>query len=79
MSSLLGAYIWRGLYTEGLIFGILRYLCLKIPTGWLQTSCHFTIMTEERNLGLLRTNLADRQGRTFKLHVGHLNYRYKAS
>ena len=21
-----GAYIWRGLYTEGLIFGILRYL-----------------------------------------------------
>ena len=20
-----GAYIWRGLYTEGLIFGILRY------------------------------------------------------
>ena len=23
-----GAYIWRGLYMEGLIFGILRYLCL---------------------------------------------------
>ena len=22
----LGAYIWRGLYMEGLIFGILRYL-----------------------------------------------------
>ena len=22
-----GAYIWRGLYMEGLIFGILRYLC----------------------------------------------------
>ena len=21
-----GAYIWRGLYTEGLIFGILRYM-----------------------------------------------------
>ena len=28
-----GAYIWRGLYMEGLIFGILRYnnlLCMKI-------------------------------------------------
>ena len=74
--SLWGAYIWRGLYTEGLIFRILRYLCLKIPTGWLPTSCHFTIMAEERNFGLLTTNLAGRQGRTFKL--GHLNYRYKA-
>ena len=27
-----GAYIWRGLYTEGLIFGILRYLPEKILT-----------------------------------------------
>ena len=26
-----GAYIWRGLYMEGLIFGILRYL-LKIKS-----------------------------------------------
>ena len=25
----LGAYIWRGLYMEGLIFGILRYLLLN--------------------------------------------------
>ena len=25
-----GAYIWRGLYMEGLIFGILRYLFLSI-------------------------------------------------
>ena len=25
-----GAYIWRGLYMEGLIFGILRYAFLKI-------------------------------------------------
>ena len=24
-----GAYFWRGLYTEGLIFGILRYMYLK--------------------------------------------------
>ena len=24
-----GAYFWRGLYTEGLIFGILRYLSSK--------------------------------------------------
>ena len=24
-----GAYIWRGLYMEGLIFGILRYFCPK--------------------------------------------------
>ena len=24
-----GAYIWRGLYTEGLIFGILRYLATE--------------------------------------------------
>ena len=24
-----GAYIWRGLYMEGLIFGILRYLLLS--------------------------------------------------
>ena len=26
-----GAYIWRGLYMEGLIFGILRYLFIR-PT-----------------------------------------------
>ena len=26
-----GAYIWRGLYMEGLIFGILRYVCLWNP------------------------------------------------
>ena len=25
-----GAYIWRGLYMEGLIFGILRYYCKKV-------------------------------------------------
>ena len=25
-----GAYIWRGLYMEGLIFGILRYLRYKV-------------------------------------------------
>ena len=28
-----GAYIWRGLYMEGLIFGILRYLIYLL---WLQ-------------------------------------------
>ena len=33
-----GAYIWRGLYMEGLIFGILRYLKMGwIPTGTLPT------------------------------------------
>ena len=27
-----GAYIWRGLYMEGLIFGILRYItCQMLP------------------------------------------------
>ena len=25
-----GAYIWRGLYMEGLIFGILRYLIIMV-------------------------------------------------
>ena len=25
-----GAYIWRGFYMEGLIFGILRYLAMKL-------------------------------------------------
>ena len=28
-----GAYIWSGLYMEGLIFGILRYLTLS-QSGW---------------------------------------------
>ena len=39
-----GAYIWRGLYMEGLIFGMLRYIILliesrvtrvKIPLGYV--------------------------------------------
>ena len=32
-----GAYIWRGLYMEGLIFGILRYLCpyTYMEEAWL--------------------------------------------
>ena len=29
-----GAYIWRGLYTEGLIFEILRYLKSKTTSGF---------------------------------------------
>ena len=29
-SQFWGAYIWRGLYMEGLIFGILRYYCKKV-------------------------------------------------
>ena len=28
-----GAYIWRGLYMEGLIFGILRYLVFNPPSA----------------------------------------------
>ena len=31
MSTVWGAYIWRGLYIEGLIFGILRYLFFDMP------------------------------------------------
>ena len=31
------AYIWRGLYTEGLIFGILRYLELNNFTGLINS------------------------------------------
>ena len=27
-----GAYIWRGLYMEGLIFGILRYITIKLKS-----------------------------------------------
>ena len=30
-STVWGAYIWRGLYIEGLIFGILRYLFFDMP------------------------------------------------
>ena len=35
-----GAYIWRGLYMEGLIFGILRYLGSKfaLTLGYLNPS-----------------------------------------
>ena len=33
-----GAYIWRGLYMEGLIFGILRYLLF--PFFPYETSAH---------------------------------------
>ena len=38
-SPVWGAYFWRGLYTEGLIFGILRYFLLtlceeKFPNSW---------------------------------------------
>ena len=28
-----GAYIWRGLYMEGLIFGILRYVGSSLQEG----------------------------------------------
>ena len=28
-----GAYIWRGLYMEGLIFGILQYFIASVTTG----------------------------------------------
>ena len=41
------AYIWRGLYMEGLIFGILLYLpfyppvLLMTPFFYLNTSCYF--------------------------------------
>ena len=34
-----GAYIWRGLYMEGLIFGILRYLFLKLRLPF----CHLLV------------------------------------
>ena len=30
-----GAYIWRGLYMEGLIFGILRYLTMQLELHYL--------------------------------------------
>ena len=30
-----GVYIWRGLYMEGLIFGILRYFCYLCDTNFL--------------------------------------------
>ena len=38
--SLWGAYIWRGLYMEGLIFGILRYSHwpVSFPTGYTYLS-----------------------------------------
>ena len=29
-----GAYIWRGLYMEGLIFGILRFLVMKLVDSY---------------------------------------------
>ena len=36
-----GAYIWRGLYMEGLIFGILRYLFLcSIEPAWSNSASH---------------------------------------
>ena len=31
-----GAYIWRGLYMEGLIFGILRYITFKLQLAFLK-------------------------------------------
>ena len=31
-----GAYIWRGLYMEGLIFGILRYFTFKLQLAFLK-------------------------------------------
>ena len=31
--SLWGTYIWRGLYMEGLIFGILRFSCHTLLTN----------------------------------------------
>ena len=37
-----GAYIWRGLYMEGLIFGILHYAFLKIFKR-LPTTLTFTL------------------------------------
>ena len=30
------AYIWRGLYTEGLFFGILRYVSLNVFITWVK-------------------------------------------
>ena len=33
-----GAYIWRGLYMEGLIFGVLRYFWVFLPKALLQTT-----------------------------------------
>ena len=35
------AYIWRGSYMEGLIFGILRYFCQYILTGFQRAQDHF--------------------------------------
>ena len=33
LRAIWGAYIWRGLYMEGLIFGILRYLVFNPPSA----------------------------------------------
>ena len=53
-----GAYIWRDLYMEGLIFGILRYvkktpklLGLLSPQG-LNLTLNFTRLNELRDLVL---------------------------
>ena len=35
-----GAYIWRGLYMEGLIFGILRYVVTNFLLAILSEECH---------------------------------------
>ena len=37
-----GAYIWRGLYMEGLIFGILRYT--KTPIVSRKSDCRIIAM-----------------------------------
>ena len=33
-----GAFIWRGLYMEGLIFGILRYVHVRVQRIWFERS-----------------------------------------
>ena len=42
-----GAYIWRSLYVEGLIFGILRYVNFSLSEFWVY---NVTVRSETRRL-----------------------------
>ena len=42
-----GAYIWRVLYTEGLIFGILRYV-LSLIIHFIDIACVYLLVTHEQ-------------------------------